>query len=53
MLPEFQDEAQEASRKKLQQESPEASDRAQSKEYWGPAEMANLWTLAEHPRATG
>ena len=53
MVSEFQDEVQEASRKKLQQESPEASDKTQSKEYWGPAEMAALWTLTEHPKATG
>eukprot|EP00069_Balaena_mysticetus_P021568 bmy_13653T0 len=47
---EFQDQAQETSRKKLQ-ESPEASDKIQSKEYWGPAGMAALRTLTGYPRA--
>ena len=50
LVPEFQDQAQEASRKKLQ-DSPEASDKIQSKEYWGPAGMAALRTLTGYPRA--
>lgn len=49
----FQDQAEEAPRKKLKKECPEASDETRSEEYQGPAGRAALWTLTVLPRAGG